>query len=67
MIIKKKRYVIATREFPLMFDDGNGNGVDAIEDAYLHDSEHKALDVLNTCFDEPSEHQVIEVTISYEF
>lgn len=35
MIIENKKYVIATRSFPLKFDNGEGNNVSDFNDACL--------------------------------
>lgn len=67
MVIRKKRYVIASKNFPLEFDDGDGCAMDNIEDAYFYESRDDAMSVLSRCFDEPDEYQVIEVRVSYEF
>ena len=64
--ISKQKYVIVTKSLPLEFDDGNGNRVDSIEEAYLYIDEEDANKILGH-FDEPDEHQVINVDITYEF
>lgn len=66
MIIENKKYVIATKSFPLEFDDGSGNGVNNFNDAYLGTYEERKS-TLAECFDEPDEHQILEVKITYEF
>ena len=63
--ISKQKYVIVTKNFPLEFDDGNGNSVDSIEEAYLYSYKEEADKILGH-FDEPDEHQVIKVDITYE-
>ena len=66
MVIAKTKYAIVTKNFPLEFDDGNGNGVDNIEEARLYNDEKEADKVLQ-CFDEPEDHQIISVNVTYEF
>lgn len=63
--ISKQKYVIVTKNFPLEFDDGNGNSVDSIEEAHLYSYKEEADKILGH-FDEPDEHQVIKVDITYE-
>lgn len=65
MKIVRKKYVIATREHPLQFDDSNGYGTDYIDEAYLYDDQEDAERVLNT-FDDPNEHQVLPIEITYK-
>lgn len=64
--ISKQKYAIVTKSFPLKFDDGNGNRVENIEGAYLYIDEENANKILGY-FDEPDEHQVIKVDVTYEF
>jgi hypothetical protein len=68
MKIKRKKYVNATKDFPLEFDsaDSNGEDIDSLEDAYFYDSEKEATSDLDR-FDEPEKRQIIPVTITYEF
>lgn len=66
MKITNKKYVIATKDFPLEFDDGNGNRLDSIEDARLYNDMEDAKSVLQY-FDDPDEHQIIQVSVIYEF
>lgn len=65
MIIENKKYVIATKSFPLEFDDGSGNMVRDFNDAYLgtYDEINSELE----CFDEHGEYQILEVKVTYEF
>lgn len=65
MIIENKKYVIATKSFPLEFADGSGNMVSDFSDAHLgsYDESKSELE----CFDEPEEYQILEVKIIYEF
>ena len=64
--ILKQKYAIATKDFPLEFDDGNENGVDNIEEAHLYSDKEDADKILQN-FDEPDEYQVIKVDVTYEF
>lgn len=64
--ILKQKHAIITKDYPLEFDDGNGNRVDSIEEAYLYNDEEDANKILQH-FDEPDEHQVIKVDVTYEF
>lgn len=66
MKITKKKYVITTKGFPIEFDSGDGNRVDDIEYANFYDDKDEACICLKF-FDEPEEHQVITVNITYEF
>lgn len=64
--ILKQKYAIVTKDFPLEFDDGNGNRLDSIEDARLYNDMKDANSVLQY-FDDPDEHQIIQVSVIYEF
>lgn len=66
MIITKTKYAIVTKNFPLEFDDGDGNRVDSIEEAYLYSYEEDANKILQH-FDAPDEYQIIKVDVAYEF
>ena len=68
MIIKKIKYVNATKSFPLMFDwaDSDGEDTDELEQAYFYDSEEEAIIDLDR-FDEPELRQILPVKITYEF
>lgn len=66
MIVENKKYVIATKSFPLEFDDGSGNSVSDFNDAYLGTYEERKSTLVE-CFDEPDEHQILEVKVTYEF
>lgn len=66
MIIENKKYVIATKSFPLEFDDGSGNRVSDFNDAYIGTYEERKA-TLDECFDEPEEFQILEVKVTYEF
>lgn len=66
MVIKKTKYAIVTKKFPLEFDDGNENNVDSIEEAYLYSDKEDANKILQH-FDDPDEHQIIKVDVAYEF
>lgn len=66
MIIKNEKYTIATKDYPLTFDDGNGNPVDDLDDAYLDLSYDNTKARLENCFDEPDEFQILKVCITYE-
>ena len=66
MKITNKKYVIATKDFPLEFDDGNGNRLDNIEDARLYNDMEDVNSVLQY-FDDPDGHQIIQVNVTYEF
>lgn len=67
MIIKKTKYVIATKEFPLAFDSEGSDGEDTadLEDAYFYDGREVAEKDLDR-FDEPETRQVLPVIITYE-
>lgn len=66
MIVKKNKYVIATKSFPIVFDDGDGNPEKDIENAYLYSDKGNAEKILNDEFEEPDNFQVLEVNITYE-
>jgi hypothetical protein len=65
--IENIKYVIATKEFPLEFEDRNSEGEDTelIEDAWLYDSIQTAEVELDR-FDEPDKRQIVKVKITYE-
>lgn len=64
MIIENKKYVIATKSFPLEFDDGSGNMINDFNDAYL--GTYDEMKTKLGYFDEPEEYQILEVKIIYE-
>lgn len=65
MLIENKKYVIATKFFPLWFDDGTGKAVSDFKDAYL--SSYDELKTKLEYFDEPENFQILEVRVTYEF
>lgn len=67
MIVKKNKYVIATKDFPIVFDDGDGNLEKDIQYAYLYPDKSCAEKILSNEFDEPDNFQILEVNITYEF
>jgi hypothetical protein len=74
MIIKSKKYVIATKSNPLQFDANEdisnyseGEFTDYIEDAYLYSEEEIAQIEIKACFDDPDLYKVMPVTLTYEF
>lgn len=64
MIVENKKYVIATKSFPLEFDDGSGNRVCDFNGAYL--GTYDEVKTQLGCFDEPEEHQILEVKVTYK-
>ena len=60
------KYAIMNKNFPVMFDDGKGNLMDYIEDAYFYFSKDIAENQLST-FDNPDGFQVVKVNVTYEF
>lgn len=65
MIIENKKYVIATKSFPLEFHDGLGNMVSDFNDSHLGSFNEVKSEL--ECFDEPDEYQILEVKVTYEF
>lgn len=65
MIIENKKYVIATKTFPLKFDNGDGNNVSDFNDACLSSYDETKAEL--ECFDEPDKYQILEVKVTYEF
>lgn len=65
MIIEEEKYCIATKSFPLEFDDGRGNMVNDFKDAYL--SPYEMTEKYLSYYDEPDEYQLLKVKITYEF
>lgn len=65
MKIESEKYVIASRTFPLEFDDGNGENVNDINEAFLYPLEGSAEAELE-CFDEPENYRVLRIKITYE-
>lgn len=65
MIIENKKYVIATKSFPLEFDDGSGNRVCDFNDAYL--GTYDEVKTQLGYFDESDKYQILEVKVIYEF
>ena len=66
MIVKKNKYVIATKSFPIIFDNGDGNPEKDIEYAYLYNDKSYAEKILSDDFEEPDNFQVLKVNITYE-
>lgn len=68
MRIEGKKYVIATKKYPILFNDENNNKTDYFEDAELYKSENEAKIQLSgfddDCIDEWC---VIPVDITYDF
>lgn len=68
MKIVNIKYVIATTNFPLLFDDGNGNSVDDIEDAYLYINKDVAQNNLDKFDDDVfGNYQILPIKQTYEF
>lgn len=68
MKITSIKYVIATTNFPLLFDDGNGNSVDDINDAFFYTSQNAARNDLDKFDDDViGNYQVLSVKNTYEF
>ena len=66
MKMTKERYCIASKTFPLMFQDGEGYGCDDIEDAMLFLTKKTCEDELDI-FDKPENFQILNVKVTYEF
>lgn len=67
MITTNTKYIIATKEFPLLFDDGDGNMIDEVEYAYLYDEKEHAQCIIDNTFDKPDNYMVLRVKITLEF
>ena len=67
MITTNTKYIIATKEFPLLFDDGDGNMIDEVECAYLYDEKEHAQYRIDNTFDKPDSYMVLRVKITLEF
>lgn len=65
MKIVREKYVIATKEQPYKFDDGDGYNVDYIEEAYLYDDREDAERILKT-FDIPNDYHILKIRVIYE-
>lgn len=65
MKIESEKYVIATIDKLIMFNDGNGYDTDYIDEAYLYNNKEDAEKTLKT-YDNPSEYQVLKILITYE-
>ena len=66
MIIKNKKYVIISNDYPLKFYTGDGCLDDFFEESVLYESEERANGELST-FDKPENFRIVEVNITYEF
>lgn len=66
MIIKNKKYVIISNDYPLKFYTGDGCLDDFFEEAVLYESKEQVNGELST-FDEPENFRIVEVDITYEF
>lgn len=67
MITTNTRYVIATKQFPLLFDDGDGNMIDSIDYALLYERRDQAQYRIDKAFDEPENYQVLCIKVTFEF
>lgn len=65
MKIELEKYVIATIDKPIMFDDGNGYNTDYIDEAYSYDDKEDAERILKT-FDIPNDYHILKVKIMFE-
>ena len=65
MIIGNNKYVIATKSFPLEFDNGYGNMVSDFNGSYL--GTYDEMKTQLGYFDEPDKYQILEVKVTYEF
>lgn len=65
MIIETEKYCIATKDFPLQFDDGEGNSVSDFRYAHLDSYEYMKSELEH--FDEPENFQILKVKVTYEF
>jgi hypothetical protein len=67
MVIKTTKYVIATKEFPLVFEDNSlgDEDTESLEDAYFYHSEEEAINELDR-YDKPETRQILPVKITYE-
>lgn len=66
MKVSNINYCIATKTFPLMFDDGCGNLVDYIDYADMTSDYEDCKNGLEN-FDNQEEFQILKVTKTYEF
>jgi hypothetical protein len=64
MVIEKTKFVIATKSFPLMFENDECGDTDYIEDASFYDEEKYAEDELSR-FDDPDTRLILPVKITY--
>lgn len=65
MTINVKRYVIATKGFPLLFENDECEDIGDLETAAFYNTKEIAENEL-TRFDEPNKRQIVEVSITYE-
>jgi len=67
MIIKETKYVIATKEFPLEFEDKSGEyNTNKMQEAMFYDDKVNAEQQLNNNYDNPEEFIILPVVITYE-
>ena len=66
MIIRETKYVIATKEFPLLFEDiKSGYDTNKIQTAMFYNSESDANNELDR-YNNPEQRIILPVTITYE-
>lgn len=65
MIIKKEKYCIASKTFPLKFYS-SGEERDHIDDEFVLMSKEACDNELKT-YDDPEECQILKVVVTYEF
>ena len=66
MIIKTKKYMIVSNDYPIQFHAGDGCMSDFFEEVLFYKSKEHANSELST-FDEPENFSILEVNITYEF
>lgn len=66
MKIEKIKYAIASKGFPLTFNDGDGHQTDVVENIYFYDSNMEAESALVKYYDY-SNFQIYQFNITYEF
>lgn len=65
MKIELEKYIIASINEPIVFDDGNGYDTDYVDEAYLYDNKEDAERILKT-FDIPNDYHILKIRITYK-
>ena len=69
MKLSKERFVVATIEYPLMFEstESSGEMTDELMESNLWEDETNCREYIGETYDEPENYRPMKITITYEF